>query len=541
MNWKSGQKLQNGKLVIQDVLGEGGFGITYKALHIGFNAPVVIKTPNAARRNDREYHKYVDRFIREAQILAQLENDPHPHIVRVKDLFEEVFEQDKAHCLVMEFIEGKNLLDWVQERGRLSETKALDLICPVAEALVRVHQAGIVHRDVTPVNIMVRGNGQSVLIDFGLAGEIVPLSMSSKMFGNRAFAPYEQLIKGDRSPKVDIYTLAASLYYAVTGALPTDCFSRKVDQEPLIPPQDLASISSRLNDAILKGMDLNPTKRPESMAAWLELLRGEGSGGGLRQELRLDLGKNTFLELVQIPAGKFMMGSNDYDSEKPIHEVTVPAFLLGKYPVTNAQWESVMGTKPSEKYDVKFQGKNHPVVGVSWDNCQEFCKKLSAKTGKKIRLPSEAEWEYACRAGTKTKYYFGDQASELSNYAWYGNNSGIQILDTDRLWQESQSGYLQRLTDNKNSTHPVGEKKPNQFGFYDMHGNVWEWCNDIYHENYTGAPKNGSSWETGTADNKRVLRGGSWSDNAIFCHSAYRGRVSAGFRGNDLGFRLVVA
>ncbi len=116
---------------------------------------------------------------------------------------------------------------------------------------------------------------------------------------------------------------------------------------------------------------------------------------------------------------------------------TSPAFWLGKYAVTNAQWEVVMGTKPSEKYDVKFQGKNHPVVGVSWGNCQEFCKKLSSKIGRKVRLPSEAEWEYACRAETQTKtqtkYCFGDDVGELGKYAWYGNNSGTQILDCDRL------------------------------------------------------------------------------------------------------------
>ena len=220
---------------------------------------MVIKTPNAFLRNDPEYPKYVDRFIREAQILARLENNPHPHIVRVKDLFEEKFGTDTAHCLVMEFIEGKNLLELVQERGGLSETNALRLICPIAEALGQFHGLGAVHRDVTPVNIMIRhSNNRSVLIDFGLAGDIVPISMSSKMFGNRAFAPYEQLIKGDRSPQVDIYTLGASLYYAVTGQLPTDCFSRKVEDEKLVPPQDLASVSNNLNEAILWAMELKP-------------------------------------------------------------------------------------------------------------------------------------------------------------------------------------------------------------------------------------------------------------------------------------------
>jgi serine/threonine protein kinase len=274
MLWNQGYKLQNGRLVIDRQLGQGGFGITYKALHTGFNAPVVIKTPNAFLRNDPEYPKYVNRFIREAQILAKLENNPHPHIVRVKDLFEEKFGTETAHCLVMEFIEGKNLFELVKEQGRLSETNALGLICPIAEALGQFHGLGAVHRDVTPVNIMIRNsNNRSVLIDFGLAGDIVPVSMSSKMFGNRAFAPYEQLIKGDRSPQVDIYTLAASLYYAVTGQLPTDCFSRKVEDEELVPPQDLASVSGNLNEAILWAMALKSVDRPPSMLAWLQKLQ----------------------------------------------------------------------------------------------------------------------------------------------------------------------------------------------------------------------------------------------------------------------------
>jgi len=542
MFWKIGQKLQNGKLEIQGNLGEGGFGVTYKALHLGFNTSVVIKTPNAYLRNKSDYPKFVDRFIKEARILAQLENNPHPHIVRVKDLFVEDFEGDKFHCLVMEFIEGIDLFKKVEEQGRLPEIDALRLICPVADALGQVHKLGIVHRDVTPKNIIVRGNGQSVLIDFGLAGDIVPAAMSTQHFGYREFAPYEQLTRGDRSPRVDVYALASSLYYVVTGRVPPNCFDRKDGEEELIPPQDLAPVSSNLNKAILKGMELKPTDRPASMLEWLELLQGGSSFGGTqKRELRFDLGKNTFLEMVQIPAGKFMMGSNDYDNEKPVHEVRVPAFLTGKYAVTNAQWEVVMGTKGSENCDVKFQGKNQPVVGVSWNNCQEFCKMLSSKIGRKVRLPSEAEWEYACRSGTQTKYCFGDDVSELGKYAWYGNNSGTQILDCDRLWRENESKYWQQLTDNKNSTHPVGEKMQNAWGLYDMHGNVWEWCSDIYHENYTGAPSNGSSWETGTVDNLRALRGGSWGNLVVNCRSASRDRDYADIRNDRLGFRLVVA
>ena len=266
MFWSNGHPLQNGKFRIETVLGQGGFGITYKAIHQGFQAPMVIKTPNAFLQNDPDYPKYVQRFIREARILANL--PPHPHIVRVNDIFEE----DTAHCLVMEFIEGMSLYELVQQRGAIPEKEALGYIRPIAEALAMVHDAGLVHRDATPLNIMLRDNSYPVLIDFGISGEIIPTTISSKMFGNRAFAPYEQMIKGNREPVVDVYTLAATLYYVVTGQLPVDSLSRRVDDEELIPPQDLVTVSDRVNEAIMQGMALKPSQRPPTMPDWLQLL-----------------------------------------------------------------------------------------------------------------------------------------------------------------------------------------------------------------------------------------------------------------------------
>ncbi len=226
------------------------------------------------------------------------------------------------------------------------------------------------------------------------------------------------------------------------------------------------------------------------------------------QELTLDLGQGIILELLRIPAGKFMMGSNERDNEKPIHEVTIQPFYLGKYPITQEQYQAVMGSNPSH-----FKGAKLPVEQVSWDDAVKFCEKLS-QNDKKYRLPSEAEWEYACRAGTQTQYCFGDDESKLEDYAWYDENSG-------------------------STTHPVGEKKPNAFGLYDMHGNVWEWCSDRWHENYEKAPTDGSSWETGTVENYRALRGGSWYDYARNCRSGLRNWLGADLDDNDCGFRVV--
>lgn len=268
-----------------------------------------------------------------------------------------------------------------------------------------------------------------------------------------------------------------------------------------------------------------------------------GIGGGVRTELerkqgkadyiREDLGNGISLDLVRIPAGKFMMGSNESGRESPIHEVKVSEFWMGKYTLTNAQWFAVMGTKPSEKYDVKFQGEKQPVVGVSWNDCMEFCKKLSEKIKKNIRLPSEAEWEYSCRAGTTTPFHFGATITpDIVNY------------DGNYPYGDAPKGkYRQKTID-------VGSFPPNAFGLYDMHGNVREWCLDEWHDNYNSKPQsfkdNGNEpWrETKIEDNDNrylLLRGGSWFVNAFGCRSASRNHFRARVQNDIISFRLVCA
>jgi serine/threonine-protein kinase len=270
MTWVTGQKLQNGKYIIQQVLGQGGFGITYKALQVYLNRPVVIKTPNEYLNHDPEYDKYIERFIAEGQTLARLSQDPHPHIVGVIELFQE----GNTHCLVMEFVPGENLFQAVKRRGALPEAEIITYIRQIGEALMVVHQAGLVHRDAHPGNIMLRSNGKAVLIDFGISKEIVPLTGTQmSKDANAAFAPYEQITRGTSKPTVDIYSLAATLYYGVTGQKPSVSLARKVDNQPLIPPQRFISgISNKLNQAILKGMALEAKDRPKSMQLWLEML-----------------------------------------------------------------------------------------------------------------------------------------------------------------------------------------------------------------------------------------------------------------------------
>jgi serine/threonine-protein kinase len=270
MTWTVGKKLQNGKYVIQQILGQGGFGITYQALQVNLNRSVVIKTPNKYLQNDPEYDKYIEKFIAEGQLLARLSKDPHPHIVGIIELFQE----SNIYCLVMEFISGENLFQIVKRKGALPEAEIITYIRQIGAALIMIHEAGLVHRDAHPGNIMIKDNGKAVLIDFGIAKQIIPATQSSTdKSAHERFAPYEQRYKGSRDPRVDIYCLAASLYYGVTGQSPINSLARKLDDELLIAPQEIiVTISNELNQAILKGMALEAKDRPESMQVWLKML-----------------------------------------------------------------------------------------------------------------------------------------------------------------------------------------------------------------------------------------------------------------------------
>ena len=228
------------------------------------------------------------------------------------------------------------------------------------------------------------------------------------------------------------------------------------------------------------------------------------------------------LHMVWVPGGTFLMGrypgeQDSFEYEDPQHEVSVPGFWMGQYPVTQAQWQAVMGTNPSY-----FKGSDLPVERVSWDNANVFIAQLNAVTGEAFRLPSEAEWEYACRAGTATRFYWGDDPghTEIGDYAWYSGNNPV--------WGEPEYG-----------TKPVGEKLPNGFDLYDMAGNVWEWCEDDSHNDYVGAPVDGSPWIDFPRGPYRVLRGGGdWDTPAELCRSAFRRNSPPHGHHYGIGLRL---
>ena len=225
-------------------------------------------------------------------------------------------------------------------------------------------------------------------------------------------------------------------------------------------------------------------------------------------------------ELVLIEGGAFMMGSKESGDENPFHKVTVPDFYMGRYPVTNEEYGRFLKAtgyeEPEHWADRKFNQTKQPVVGVSWHDAKKFAEWAG------LQLPSEAQWEYACRAGTTTKFSWGDEPD--CSKANYGNSS-----------------FAEECKDaNPGKTSPVGDYPPNARGLYDMHGNVWEWCEDHYHDSYEDAPADGSAWVDQEKDASRVLRGGAWDDPAERCRTAFRFRDDPGDRYADRGFRLAL-
>ena len=243
------------------------------------------------------------------------------------------------------------------------------------------------------------------------------------------------------------------------------------------------------------------------------------------------------MELVEIPAGDFMMGSPEGEKDRQVNEDQVPVkltkpFKLGKYEVTQGQWKKVMGTntKPWADKEGVQMGDDNAASYVHWDGATEFCKRLTdidhengkLPAGESYRLPTEAEWEYACRAGTKTAFSFGDDESQLGEYAWFDENA---------------------VNVGEQYAHKVGMKKPNPWGLYDMHGNVWEWCSDWYGEKLSGGtdpvgPDGGSPNKNGVVVPYRVVRSGGWGSFGHDCHSAYRSYESTDTHSNSTGFRV---
>jgi formylglycine-generating enzyme required for sulfatase activity len=260
------------------------------------------------------------------------------------------------------------------------------------------------------------------------------------------------------------------------------------------------------------------------------------------------------LDMMLMPSGTFMMGQTAaekvelinqvggkryqkyYACEMPRHSVTMPSFFMGKYPITQAQWRAV-AAYPVVERELKldpssFKGDRRPVEQVSWDDATEFCHRLSQRTDRLYRLPSESEWEYVCRAGTTTPFHFGETLdAELANYS--AEDEKIEEKLYQGIYGRGVKGQYRR------ETTDVGIFPANLFGLYDMHGNVLEWCEDNFHASYEGAPSDGSAWiDSDRTDATMLLRGGSWIDFPRHCRSAVRSEGTRRYINNRIGFRV---
>ena len=585
---------------IERYIASGGFGNTYLATDTRVNGRVVLKEFFMRGTNHRApdhasvlvsnpdnaggFAQQLDKFRREAQRIFHLRND---HIVHVSDLF----DANGTSYYVMDFIEGETLSARVG-RGALSEAAVLAVADQLLDALGTVHAAGFYHLDVKPGNIMIDGKDHCTLIDFGAskqmsATERTTLSVSGMAY-TPGYAPIEQ--EGQRTksigPWTDFYAVGATLYHLLTARKP-----------PEVEPYDTADdgrmfdypagVSQQLRRAVSRMMNPDIRRRPQNVEEMRALLFGQSAASATTVKTPTDTPPEVTVELqsekrpkwgwiaalcgiaavvvaflllrpsggnnsetgihnddftsesfplddistkdytvngvsftmVDVDGGSFDMGSDDgdsYEKNKPVHRVSLSSYAIGETEVTQALWQAVMGNNPS-----KFTGdSNLPVEWVSWDDCQTFINKLNSLTegqrpaGRKFRLPTEAEWEFAARGGNNRidTEYSGDD--DLSNVGWYSENS-------DR------------------ETHPVKQKASNDLGLYDMSGNVWEWCQDWYDEDYySKSPENNPRNDTQAS--YRVFRGGSWDDNASYCRVAYRYWDSPGSRGDFLGLRLAL-
>ena len=585
----AGTSLQGGRYVVERVLGQGGFGITYLCQHTGLGKRVAIKefffaqfcerqgdtshvtVPTAGNRELVE--KFRRKFVKEARLIAGKLSQA-PSVVNVSD----VFDENGTSYYVMDYIDGRSLAEIVKERGRLGEAEAVGVIEQVGKALAYVHSCGINHLDIKPANIMMsRATGRAVLIDFGVAkqydattGEATTTTPVGRTPG---FAPLEQYSLGGVShftPQSDIYALGATLYKLVTGNTPPEATA--MPKDAVLPYPD--DISAPVRKAITAAMQSHKEDRPARVEDFLQLLHSQPKPKPIprpkpkpdddttdieekpevivvepgpkpvsdpepeqprRKWLPWVVGVavaaiafvvvmliprtdpdyvlNNPPEMVYVEGGTFTMGatseqgSDAYDNEKPAHSVTLGGYYIGKYEVTQKLWKAVMGSNPSD-----FKGDNLPVENVSWDDVQEFLRKLNAITGKNYRLPTEAEWEFAARGGNSSRDYKYSGSDSIGNVAWYYDNSG------DR-------------------THAVGTKSPNELGIYDMSGNVYEWCQDRY-GSYSGSSQRNPKGPY--SESNRVFRGGCWGLNARYCRVSYRLSYPPDCRFNYLGFRLAL-
>ena len=535
---------------LQRLLGTGGMAEVWLAENaIGKKAAVKLLLPKFCGDET-----IIARFQNEAKVMVQLD---HPNIRQVYDYG----NLEGRPAIVMEYLEGDDLKTRMKRGQRFTDEELKRWWNQLVAALNYTHGKGIVHRDIKPSNIFLDKKGDIKLLDFGIAknNEGGSGTLTGSTLGTRIYMSPEQVKDPKRVDyRSDIYSLAVTFVHLLTGQKPYDIDTSsdfEVMMKIVNTPLDLTGVSASWQGFLNPYLEKEPGNRPalrqfeqvgyggyyvenKSIASDETIIAGTASGSSMSGDLVFTVNGASFV-MKKVEGGTFWMGADNgkrtrtvtkkgvfgsrerqeeyidssvrnydsetYDYEQPVHSVTVSSFYMGETEVTQALWKAVMGTNPSH-----WEGDNLPVERVSWDDCQEFIRKLNQLTGKDFRLPTEAEWEYAARGGKRSNGYKYAGSNSLGSVAWYADNS-------DR------------------KTHAVKGKSPNELGLYDMSGNVWEWCGDWYGNYGSGSQTNPKGAGSGS---RRVLRGGSWYYNAGRCRVSSRGRNDPGSGDFDYGFRL---
>ncbi len=566
---------------VKRLLGTGGFGRTYEAQDLDrLDAVCVVKQFIRESQGTTARAKAAQLFRQEAKRLFDL-GENHSQIPRLVAYF----EQGTCMYLVQEFIDGDNLHQQLL-RQPFNETEIWQVLTDLLPVLEFIHQRQVIHRDIKPENIIRRiGDGKLVLIDFGGAKQVTQNNLAQKGTGiyTLGYAAAEQMA-GYACAASDLYALGATCVRLLTGCLVKQDDSGNL-YDPIYDPingkwlwreylasngftishkltrilnkllkhfvreryQSAADVLTDVKDTLYDSTHA-PILNKNSVSLFTEKDNLYSQRGFQFETITVDkyakvvncdrhqaeyfveeLENGANLDMVYLCGGTFMMGSPEfqgYDSEHPQHFVTIKPLFMSKFAITQAIWLTVAklpqinrSLNPEPSY---FKGDSRPVEQISWNEALEFCARLSKYSGRQYRLPSEAEWEYACRGNTITPFHFGDTiTSDLVNH------------DGNYTYGLAPKGKYRQ------GTTPVGKFPPNAFGLYDMHGNVWEWCADSWHDNYYDAPNDGRVWHDGGDHNLRVMRGGSWFNVPRFCRSALRYKGESSLRDVFIGLRVV--
>ncbi len=534
-----GCTLQHGKYKIVKTLGRGSFGITYLATtkvalsgglgKMEVTVNVAIKEFFMEEFNSRSrdgssvdgtnaslVKNYRKKFHREAENLGKLK---HLNIVKVL----EVFDENNTTYYAMEYVDGESLDDYIKSKGRISEREVLSLLHEIGAALKHMHDNKMLHLDLKPKNIMRNKEGHLLLIDFGLSKQYdqngEPESSTTLGLGTPGYAPIEQANykqDGTFPATLDIYALGATVYKMLTGSTPphaSDILSEGF-------PEDLFTklgISSETISMVEKAMSPIKKQRFQSVLEVLEKIDSIGVSSKEQTAVIPSVIQEMINNMVTVEGGSFIMGSHNLGADKderPVHRVTLHSFSIGKYQVTQEEWQAVMGGNPSF-----FKGKRRPVENVSWDECQLFLDKLNSLTNMEFRLPTEAEWEFAARGGNHSKQCI---------YAGSDNINSVAVYEKNVAEDNRNPNY---------GTQIVGTKAPNELGLYDMSGNVSEWCYDwkgVYGKEDVISPvgpKLGCFC---------VHRGGGWNSISKYCTVSSRNCDLPFHKYSNTGLRLVV-